>query len=56
MGIIEDPRDCNGQHRFFVAETGIDADGKIIIILVCTACGEGIKREFAVAGSLTLQK
>jgi hypothetical protein len=44
---------CEGSHRFFVAETGIDAEGKIVIILVCTACGEGIKREFAVAGSYT---
>lgn len=46
---------CTNGHRLFVAETGIDAVGKIIVILVCTTCGEPLKHEFAVEGSYNLR-
>jgi len=53
---IQSPYDCPGQHRYFVAETGVDAEGKICIIVVCTACGESKLIEHAVAGSVILKK
>ncbi len=40
---------CDGQHRFFVAESfANETDGSIGIILVCTACGEGLLKRFDV--------
>jgi hypothetical protein len=32
----------DNQHRYFVAETvGVEAEGKVVVILICTSCGEG---------------
>lgn len=49
---------CNGQHRFFCANDAATDTGKVIIFLVCTACGEGKKVEFEVekAASVSIKK
>jgi len=42
--------ECSGGHRFFVAETiGVPAEGKAVILVVCTACGESFSRDFKVS-------
>lgn len=38
---------CNGAHRFFVAANGL-LPGKVWVAIVCTACGEGLLKEFPV--------
>ena len=41
---------CNGTHRFYVAADGAVGDtGTVWVIVVCTACGEAMKKEFKVA-------
>ena len=49
---------CEGTHRFFVANDAATDAGKVIIFLVCTACGEGKKVEFEVGQttSVSLKK
>ena len=50
---------CEGTHRFFVANDAATDSGKVIIFLVCTACGEGKKVDFEVGekvGSVTINK
>jgi hypothetical protein len=50
--------DCNGQHRFFVANTAA-AEGKVFVFVVCTSCGAAKRHEFEVAKSsspISLQK
>lgn len=42
---------CTNGHRLFVAETGHDASGHIVVILVCTTCGAPLKHEFTVEAS-----
>lgn len=33
--------ECNGQHRFFVADCAVvELEGKVVVIAVCTACGQ----------------
>lgn len=59
MGIIEDPRECSGQHRFFVAESGTveSLEGvKVCSLIICTACGESklIEHKVAAGGSYTV--
>jgi len=40
-GATSDDLDCQGQHRYFALEpVGIEAEGKVLVILVCTACGK----------------
>ena len=47
---------CGGTHHFYVADTGtVELEGKVIVILVCTACGEGKFHEFKVVGIPQLQ-
>jgi hypothetical protein len=47
-GLMSD--DCVGQHRYFVAEAvGVEAEGTISIVVVCTACGETFIKTFPVA-------
>lgn len=50
---------CSGAHRFFVAEVvGVEAEGTIHLIALCTDCGETIHKSFAVsqkAASITLK-
>ncbi len=42
--------DCGGSHRFFVASTvGIEREGKVVLLVVCTACGETFSEEFRVS-------
>jgi hypothetical protein len=39
----ESSKVCAGEHRYFVAETvGIEAEGKVVVIALCTACGAPI--------------
>jgi hypothetical protein len=47
--------ECIGTHRFFVANDAATDAGKVIIFLVCTACGEGKKVEFEVGLSTSVQ-
>jgi hypothetical protein len=43
--------ECQGTHRYFVAETGtVEAEGKVCIIIVCTSCGESKLINHMVAG------
>jgi hypothetical protein len=38
---VLDDLDCEGAHRYFSLEpVGVEAEGKVIVILVCTACGK----------------
>lgn len=45
---------CQGTHRFFVAQDAATDAGKVLIFLVCTACGEGKKVEFEVGPSASI--
>lgn len=37
---------CEGQHRFFVADVAVVEDeAKVVIIMACTQCGETVARE-----------
>ena len=59
MSVIEDPRECSGQHRYFVACDGTVetmSEGKVCVVIVCTACGESKLIEHIVTGILTLKK
>jgi len=41
---------CKGGHRFFCAETiGIEPEGKVVVLALCTSCGEFISKEFQVS-------
>jgi hypothetical protein len=41
---------CDGQHRFFALEpVGLEAEGAVLIIMVCTACGEVRQEKLVVA-------
>ena len=43
-------RGCRGEHRYYIATDGAVGDtGTIFVILVCTACGDAMKKEFKVA-------
>ena len=43
---------CTGEHRMFVAEViGIEAEGKVVVITVCTQCGVVNFDEKQVSGS-----
>jgi hypothetical protein len=50
---------CSGPHRFFVAEVvGVEAEGLVHLLALCTDCGETIHKSFAVsskAATLTLK-
>ena len=48
---LEGPANCGGLHRFFVATDAATDSGRVIVFLVCTACGEGKKVEFEVANA-----
>ena len=43
--------ECRGTHRFFCANDAATDKGRVIIFLVCTACGEGKKVEFEVGNT-----
>lgn len=46
---------CIGEHRFFALNPiGIQAEGKVVVILICTQCGELRKQECQVAAPGTL--
>jgi hypothetical protein len=39
--------DMGQLHRYFVAETvGVETEGKVFVLVVCTACGDGQAKEF----------
>jgi hypothetical protein len=41
---------CNLDHTFFVAEVvGVETEGKVYLIYLCTSCGEAICKEFKVS-------
>lgn len=45
-------KNCEGEHRFFVAETGVTESGsKVIVILCCLSCGQPLKHEFEIIGT-----
>lgn len=50
---------CEGAHRYFVAEVvGVEAEGTVHVIALCTDCGDAIHKSFAVskkAASLILK-
>lgn len=48
MGVIGE--ECKGQHRFFVAETvAVPKEGRVAVILACTACGQPLLHFFQVS-------
>ena len=48
------PEQCTGEHRFYVADVAIvEAEGKVVVILVCTACGKCLHHDIKVADSKT---
>lgn len=41
---------CSQDHSYFVAEVvGVEEEGKVYLIYLCTGCGEAISKEFKVA-------
>lgn len=43
-------KDCGGRHRYFVASTiGVEQEGKVVILVVCTACGDTFSEDFQVS-------
>lgn len=41
---------CNELHRYFVAEcVGVEAEGKVFVIAICTSCGHTFAKEFQVS-------
>jgi len=42
--------ECQGTHHFYIAEVvGVEAEGKVFVLLVCTACGGVICKDFTVS-------
>lgn len=42
--------ECKSEHRFYCADVAVvPAEGKVVVIIVCTACGESLAREHIVA-------
>lgn len=42
--------DCNGNHRIFCAEVvGIESEGKVLVINVCTSCEQVNVHEYKVS-------
>ena len=46
--------ECGGMHRYFVANDAATDAGRVIIFLVCTACGGGKKVEFEVSSGASV--
>ena len=46
---------CRGEHHYYAAETGLDAKGRVVVILICTACGNPLKHEFEVDAGVQLK-
>ena len=41
---------CTGEHRYFVCEViGVESEGKVFLLALCTACGDAFCKEFIVA-------
>lgn len=41
---------CSNDHSYFVADVvGVEAEGKVYLIYLCTGCGEAVSKEFKVA-------
>lgn len=41
---------CSGEHRFFAVETvGVESEGKVHVLALCTACGDFIDRAVTVS-------
>ena len=53
-GKVSESSNCEGQHRYFVANDAATDSGKVLIFLVCTACGEGKKIVFEVGPADTV--
>lgn len=35
------PANCQGEHRYFIAESGIvESEGKVCVVIICTSCGD----------------
>lgn len=48
--------ECQGTHRYFVAETGtVEHEGKVCVVIVCTSCGESKLIEHTVVTGLRLK-
>lgn len=46
--------ECGGGHRFFVASVvGVEQEGKVVLIAMCTGCGETFSETFAVSSGET---
>jgi hypothetical protein len=42
--------DCSGNHTFFVAEViGVESEGKVYLLYLCTSCGDSFCKDFKVA-------
>ena len=40
---------CSGEHRYYVADVAVvEAEGKVVPIVICTACGKCISHEVQV--------
>ena len=47
---------CNRGHRYFVASSvGVEPEGKVVVIVVCTACGHTFSKDFQVSSSPTVR-
>jgi len=47
---MELQKECAGVHRYFVADVcGVESEGKLFVVVVCTACGHTFCREFKVS-------
>jgi hypothetical protein len=47
--------ECNGNHRFFVSETGtVDTptERAVFVLIICTACGEFRSHKLDLSGTL----
>ena len=39
-------------HRYFVADVvGVESEGKAVLLVLCTSCGDSFSREFKVSAS-----
>jgi len=50
-------KECTGTHRFFVADAAqVEDEGKVVIIAMCTACGQTRTTEHVVVSKNKKEK
>lgn len=50
LGLQGAVKPCTDFHRYYVPATvGVEKEGKVVVIALCTACGHSFSKEFLVS-------